>query len=85
MLAIIRNNCYAVHQDFCSSKKDGHKLFTLSLTEDLVNKAYVLIVQYLARIPTTPRLQTLYPSTALWVSSSQLKSQITTGSKALTK
>eukprot|EP00957_Ditylum_brightwellii_P180956 13786214-Ditylum_brightwellii.AAC.1 len=64
MLAIIRNSHCVIHIYKYGPKKDGHKLFTLSLIEDLAAKAAALTVQNSPRITSTPILQTAYPSTA---------------------
>eukprot|EP00957_Ditylum_brightwellii_P195667 14908291-Ditylum_brightwellii.AAC.1 len=64
ILAMIRNNCYAVHLDHYGPKKYGHKLFTLSFIQALVDQAIALAVQESPKIPSTPRLHTGYPTTA---------------------
>ena len=63
ILAMIRNNCYVVHLDHYGPKKDGHKLFTLSFIQALIDQAIALSVQESPRIPSTPRLHTAYPTT----------------------
>eukprot|EP00957_Ditylum_brightwellii_P024810 1875053-Ditylum_brightwellii.AAC.2 len=62
-MAIIRNNCYVVQKDYHGPKKDGHKMLTLSLIEDLVAKASALTTFDSPRIPITPRLPAAYPTT----------------------
>eukprot|EP00957_Ditylum_brightwellii_P021334 1609388-Ditylum_brightwellii.AAC.1 len=77
LLAIIRSNWYAVRLEHNSPKKDGHKLFTLSIIQDLVDKASVLEVQESSRIPTTLRFHTAYTFTSLLVSSPSLNNHVT--------
>eukprot|EP00957_Ditylum_brightwellii_P042908 3248326-Ditylum_brightwellii.AAC.2 len=57
--------------------KDGHKLFTLSIIQDLVDKAIALSVQESPSIPSTPRLHTEYLTTASQASSLLLNNQLT--------
>eukprot|EP00957_Ditylum_brightwellii_P191145 14554020-Ditylum_brightwellii.AAC.1 len=73
VLAIIRNNCYVVHKDYHGPKKNGHKLLTLSLIEDLVAKAPALTTFNSLRILITSRLPIAYPNTPSQVSSPTAK------------
>eukprot|EP00957_Ditylum_brightwellii_P158483 12063435-Ditylum_brightwellii.AAC.1 len=64
ILAMIRNNCYVIHLDHYGPKKDGHKPFTISFIQALIDQANALSVQEYPRIPRAPRLHTAYPTTA---------------------
>eukprot|EP00957_Ditylum_brightwellii_P189900 14456903-Ditylum_brightwellii.AAC.1 len=77
ILAIIRNNCYVIHKEKYGPKRDGHKLFTLSLIEDLLEKATALAAQESPRIPSSPIFKTTYPTTASQVSSPSSRGQVT--------
>eukprot|EP00957_Ditylum_brightwellii_P076467 5811603-Ditylum_brightwellii.AAC.1 len=66
ILAIIRNNCYVVHLDHYSPKKNSHEWFTLTIIQDLIDKASALTEQESPRIPATPRLHTVYPLLHHW-------------------
>ena len=63
LLAMIRNNSYLVHVDYCS-KQPGkkhcmtHKMFTLSMIEDLMEKAADLTTVELPRFQKIPSLST---------------------------
>ena len=85
ILAMIRNNCYVVHLDHYGPKKDGHKLFTLSFIQALIDQAIALSVQESPRIPSTPRLHTAYPTTPSQVSSPPLNNQLTVSASASPK
>eukprot|EP00957_Ditylum_brightwellii_P198653 15140694-Ditylum_brightwellii.AAC.2 len=74
ILAMIRNNCYVAHSDsYSPTKSMTHKMFTLYLIEDLINKGDTLKKEVSARIPRLQSLPTAYPSTALLLSTSPSK------------
>eukprot|EP00957_Ditylum_brightwellii_P004779 364348-Ditylum_brightwellii.AAC.1 len=64
-LSMIRNNCYIVHQDYHGKKNCMiHKNFTLTMIEDLIEKASALTAGWHTQIPTSPRRPTEYVTTA---------------------
>eukprot|EP00957_Ditylum_brightwellii_P145366 11070207-Ditylum_brightwellii.AAC.1 len=59
-LSMIRNNYYIVHQHYYGKKNCMTlKNFTLSMIEDLVEKASALTARWHTRIPMSPRLPPL--------------------------
>eukprot|EP00957_Ditylum_brightwellii_P059697 4532524-Ditylum_brightwellii.AAC.1 len=63
MLAMIRNNSYLVHVDHYTKKYGkkkcmSHKMFTLCMIEDLMEKANNLTTVELPRFQNTPSLST---------------------------
>ena len=79
ILAIIRNNCFIVNREFYGSKRsDAHKCFTLSMIEDLVEKASTLSLDEIPRIPSSSSLLSAYPTVASQVSPSRHQVTVST-------